>query len=106
MTSSTSIPSALTVLDQAVQQLEAAVARRNSRDETLKDAETELTLMRTDRARLADELDAAISRGNALDSARADVAGRLEKAIATIRDTLGNAGSGNATSGNSTLGKT
>ncbi len=89
MSSSSSIDSALLSLDQAIQILEAATARRNSRDDIVKGSEAELALMRMDRARLASDLDIAVARGNALDSARSDVAHRLEKAIATIRDTLG-----------------
>ena len=89
MSSSSSIDSALLSLDQAIQILEAATARRNSRDDIVKGSEAELALMRMDRARLASDLDIAVARGNALDSARSEVASRLEKAIATIRDTLG-----------------
>ena len=89
MSSTSSIDSALQSLDQAVQMLEAASTRRNSRDDIVKGAEAELALMRMDRTRLAQDLDTAVARGNALDSARADVASRLERAISTIRDTLG-----------------
>ena len=95
MSSSSSIDSALLSLDQAIQILEAATARRNSRDDIVKGSEAELALMRMDRARLASDLDRAVARGNALDSARADVASRLERAVATIRDTLGSQTSNN-----------
>jgi Domain of unknown function (DUF4164) len=89
MSSTFSLETALMSLDQAVQLLEAASARRNSRDDMTKSAEAELALMRMDRTRLAEDLDRAVARGNALDSARSDVATRLERAIATIRNTLG-----------------
>ncbi len=89
MSLTSSIESALLSLDQAIQILEAAAARRNSRDDIVKGSEAELALMRMDRARLASDLDTAIARGNALDSARSEVASRLDRAIATIRDTLG-----------------
>lgn len=104
--SSTNLPStnllqsALLSLDQAVQLLEAASARRSSRDDITKGAEAELALMRMDRTRLADDLDRAVARGNALDSARSDVALRLERAIATIRDTLGSQTINNQTASN------
>jgi Domain of unknown function (DUF4164) len=90
MSSTSSLETALLSLDQAVQLLEAASARRSSRDDMTKSAEAELALMRMDRTRLAEDLDRAVARGNALDSARSDVAARLDRAIATIRDTLGN----------------
>jgi hypothetical protein len=90
MSSTSSLESALLSLDQAVQLLEAASARRISRDDITKSAEAELALMRMDRTRLAEDLDRAVARGNALDSARSDVAARLDRAITTIRDTLGN----------------
>ncbi len=85
------LDAALHALESAVTQLEAAHARRKHRDAQVGDVEAELQLMRSDRSRLADELDAAVARGNALDAARTDVANRLERAIHTIRNTLGKA---------------
>ncbi len=91
MSSYNVIDTSLASLETAIAQLEAAVSRRNTRDDILKNNDAELALMRMDRSRLAVDLDAALARGNALDCARADVSNRLERAISTIRDTLGGA---------------
>ena len=82
------LSAAIASLGSAVGALEAATARRASRNEQAGDMETELNLMREDRAKLAEELDAALARGNVLDTARNDVSARLEKAIVTIRAIL------------------
>lgn len=83
---------ALDALAAAVGALEAASARRGSRDERLKALETELALMRDDREALARNLDGALVRANALDEARSDVSQRLEQAIGSIRGILARTG--------------
>lgn len=79
---------ALDRLNGAVGALEAAQARRGSRDERLRDLETELALMRQDRERLAVDLDQALARAQSLDAARNDVSARLDNAIGTLRSLL------------------
>lgn len=82
------LSAAIASLSSAVSALEAASARRASRSEQTGDMETELALMRDDRAKLAAELDAEVARANTLDTVRNDVSARLEKAIVTIRTIL------------------
>ena len=92
MTGAPDLFAALDALNAALGSLEAASARRGGRDERLRGLETELALMREDRESLARDLDGALARSNALDSARSDASARLEQAIGTIRTILARAG--------------
>ena len=84
MESRSGLSSALEALSQAVAALEAAAARSRSRGELAGQAETELALMRDDRAKLASDLDAALSRNVSIDTAKADISDRLDHAIAAV----------------------
>jgi hypothetical protein len=64
----------------AIDLLEAAVERRARLDARRGDADEELALMQDDRARLAVELDGALSRNRGLEAANAEAARRLAQA--------------------------
>lgn len=85
---------ALAQLDAALGQLEAAAQRRLEMERKRGDLETELTLMQDDRARLAVELDGALTRIQSVEGAVADAGRRLDAAMATIRDVIGEAEAG------------
>ncbi len=54
------------------------------RDASRSDADEELALMQDDRARLAVELDGALDRGRALETAHAEAAKKLAQASAAL----------------------
>jgi hypothetical protein len=68
----------------AIDLLEAAVERRARIDAKRGDADEEFALMQDDRARLAVELDGALSRGRALEAANAEAAKKLAQADAAL----------------------
>lgn len=68
----------------AIDLLEAAVERRVRLEAMRGDADEELALMQDDRARLAVELDGALSRNRALEAANAEAAKRLAQASAAL----------------------
>ncbi len=70
---------ALGRLGSAIDQLEAAAARRQQGDAARANLEEELAVMQDDRARLAMELDSALARGRSLAAATGEVARRLER---------------------------
>ncbi len=72
-------------LDLALAALEAALARRLDVEARRGDLETELSIMQDDRARLAADLDGALSRLERLELAAADVDRRVERAMGEIR---------------------
>ncbi len=78
-------------LNGALDQLEAAVERKTLADSQRGDLEEELTVMQDDRARLAVELDSALSRSKLLETANSEVARRLERASTTIKAVLDHA---------------
>ncbi|MGL4637109.1 MAG: DUF4164 domain-containing protein [Beijerinckiaceae bacterium] len=90
--SETSLPlsSALQRLGSAIDLLDAAATRRLTAERADAARATELELMRGDRAKLAELLDQALSRGRALEAAQQDVTARLDSAIGLVRDVLGN----------------
>ena len=90
---------ALHRLGTALDQLEAAAARRAQADAVRANLEDELAVMQDDRAGLAMELDGALARGRALANANADVAARLERASATVRAILAEVRPGAASPG-------
>ena len=73
----------------ALDLLEAAVERRVRFDARRVDADEELALMQDDRSRLAVELDAAVDRSRALESANSEAAKRLAHAAQAIERVLG-----------------
>lgn len=78
------LENALTRLDGALGQLEAAARRRIEAERGRANLETELTLMQDDRARLAAELDGAVARIGHVENAAADVDHRLARAMGVI----------------------
>lgn len=78
------LENALTRLDGALAQLEAAARRRLEAERGRTNLETELTLMQDDRARLAAELDGAMARLGEVESAASDVEQRLERAMNVV----------------------
>lgn len=91
MTQSPRIDGALARLSTALDALELAVARRLENEYSSADLEEELAVMQDDRSRLALELDAALARSSAMDKARQDVLGRLDRASASVAAVLGEA---------------
>jgi len=75
-------------LAQALDGLEAAADRRRELDRGQEALFTQLHALGDDRARLAAELDQATARSRGLEAAGRNVAGRIDQAIATIRDLL------------------
>lgn len=72
-------------LATAIDQLDAAAARRRQADVARGNLEDELAVMQDDRARLAMDLDAALARGRGLSSATGEVARRLERVEGTVK---------------------
>jgi uncharacterized protein YicC (UPF0701 family) len=75
-------------LENALGLLEASVSRRLEAERRRGDLETELQIMQDDRARLAVELDGAITRLNRVEAAADDVGHRVKAAIGAIQDVL------------------
>jgi autotransporter translocation and assembly factor TamB len=71
-------------LEEAIVALERSVAQEARRG----DMAAELALMRLDRQRLADDLEAALRRAQSLDRARKLAEERIEKATGAIRAVL------------------
>jgi hypothetical protein len=80
---------ALTRFFAAIDQLERAVAVRIENDIANADIEEELAIMQDDRARLALDLDAALTRAAALEKTRDEVLRRLETVGAGVAAALG-----------------
>ena len=81
-------------LNDALDRLDGAVAKRVK----TRDLPMELQAMADDRARLAEDLDAATARGQRLAGVNADVSRRLVKAMETVRSVI-DAGPGNGVKG-------
>jgi predicted nucleic acid-binding Zn-ribbon protein len=79
-------------LETALGLLEASVSRRLEAERRRGDLETELQIMQDDRARLAVELDGALTRLNRAEAAFDDVGQRVRLAIGTIEQVLEEAG--------------
>ena len=73
----------------AVEALEWATDLRMRHDEARATTQEEFALMQDDRSRLAVELDAAVDRSRALESANAEAAKRLARAAQTVERVLG-----------------
>ena len=79
-------------LDMALGLLEASVSRRLEADRRRGGLETELQLMQDDRARLAVELDSALTRLHRFEAATDDVSRRVRQAIGAVQSVLVQAG--------------
>lgn len=88
-TSMDSLEAALKRVASAVEALEWATDARLRHDEVRATTQEEFALMQDDRSRLAVELDAAVDRWRALESANAEAAKRLAHAAQTIERVLG-----------------
>jgi Domain of unknown function (DUF4164) len=75
-------------LENALGLLEATVARRLDVEKRRGDLETELQIMQDDRARLAVELDGALTRLHRFEAAAGHVGERVRRAIGAIEDVL------------------
>jgi hypothetical protein len=76
-------------LASAVGALELAADRRMRHDEARATVQEEYALIQDDRSRLAVELDAAVDRSRALESANSEAAKRLQHAAQAIESLLG-----------------
>ena len=88
-TSMDSLEISLKRLTSAVEALEWATDLRMRHDEARATTQEEFALMQDDRSRLAVELDAAVDRSRALESANAEAAKRLARAAQTVERVLG-----------------
>ena len=88
-TSMDSVEISLKRLASAVEALEWATDLRMRHDEARASTQEEFALMQDDRSRLAVELDAAVDRSRALESANAEAAKRLARAAQTVERVLG-----------------
>ena len=88
-TSLEAVDKSLKRLASAVDALELAAGRRMRHDEARVTEQEEFALMQDDRSRLAVELDAAVDRSRALESANGEAAKRLAQAAQAIERFLG-----------------
>jgi len=88
-TSMESLEISLKRLASAVEALEWATDLRVRHDEARATTQEEFALMQDDRSRLAVELDAAVDRSRALESANSEAAKRLARAADAIGRVLG-----------------
>jgi D-serine deaminase-like pyridoxal phosphate-dependent protein len=88
-TSMNSLETSLKRLVTAVDALEWATDLRMRHDEARASTQEEFALMQDDRSRLAVELDAAVDRSRALESANAEAAKRLARAAQAVERVLG-----------------
>ena len=88
-TSMDSLEISLKRLASAVEALEWATDLRMRHDEARATTQEEFALMQDDRSRLAVELDAAVDRSRALESANSEAAKRLAHAAHAIERVLG-----------------
>ncbi|HEY8215138.1 MAG: DUF4164 family protein [Methylocystis sp.] len=79
-------------LQTALAQLERTVAAKLEDEVSSAELEEELAIMQDDRSRLALDLDAALTRQNALEKSRDEVLRRLETASEGVAAALGAAG--------------
>lgn len=79
---------ALSRLEGALGQLEAAARRRLEVERGRANLETELTLMQDDRARLAVELDGSMARLGQVQSVAEEVDRRLDRAMTALHEMI------------------
>ena len=84
-----SLETSLKRLASAVDALEWATDMRMRHDEARATTQEEFSLMQDDRSRLAVELDAAVDRSRALESANSEAGKRLAHAAQAIERVLG-----------------
>lgn len=82
---------ALSRLEGALGQLEAAARRRLEAERGRANLETELTLMQDDRARLAVELDGTMAKLGHVQGAAEEVDRRLDKAMTALHEMVARA---------------
>ncbi len=82
--SAPALETALRHLDAALGQLEAAAQRKLELERSRGDLQTELAIMQDDRARLAVDLDGALTRLATVEAAARHACERLERAQAAI----------------------
>jgi hypothetical protein len=82
------LEAALKRLAAALDQLEAVAERRVKADALRAHLEEQLAVMQGDRSRLAAELEGAVARSSALESANEEVARKLTSASAAVRAVL------------------
>lgn len=87
-----SLATAIQALDVSLGQLEATVQRKLELEQRRGDLETELAIMQDDRARLATELDGALTRLKSVETAAEDAVARLDRAMGLIRGLIGEQG--------------
>ena len=85
---SSALGSALQRLEASLGQLEAAASRKLDLERRRGDLETELGIMQDDRARLATDLDGALSRLGQIELAAGDAVQRMDRAMGAIREAL------------------
>ena len=85
---SLTLDDAMKRLENALGLLEATIARRLDAERRRGDLETELQLMQDDRARLALELDGALTRLCRFEAAAEDVGARVRRAIGSVEEVL------------------
>lgn len=83
-----SLDRALARLASALDGLETVVGLRLAHDGARPEVEAELAVMQEDRARLAQDLDAALARGGRLDAALIETGERVDRAMGEIRAVL------------------
>jgi hypothetical protein len=93
-------------LTGALDNLELAAARRAEIEAARGDIDQEFAVMQDDRSRLAVELDAALARSRTLDRTAEEVAGRLQRAGATVRTILAELSAGEDPAGEDSAGET
>jgi hypothetical protein len=86
------LAAALQRLGSAIDLLDAAAARRLAAEKGEAARLMELELMRGDRARLAELLDQAMARNQALEAAQDEAERRIEQAMALVGEALNSAG--------------
>lgn len=75
-------------LVSALDALEAAVDRRAESDRNEDELAARIQALGTDRSRLANELDHALVQSRSLERTNREIAGKLDSAIATIREVI------------------
>ncbi len=80
-----SLDDAISGLNAALRQLETAAQRRLELERRRGDLETELSVMQDDRARLAVDLDGALTRLKGVEGAAGDALARLDRAMLAIQ---------------------
>jgi len=88
MSESSALEAAARRLEQALDDLDAALERRREADRGNGALASQIHALGLDRARLAEELDAAAARGRQLETANRAATERVEAAMSAIRSVL------------------